>query len=328
MATTPSSSPPLDPDPTSPPSPSPSNQTSPKPLHTSSPQKRPQPLPWSHQETTHLIQAYQEKWYSLKKGQLKASQWEEVAVTVAARCGYDEPSKTATQCRHKIEKLRKRYRTEKQRLGPGYGYGSGSSRLSSWQFFDLMDRMERGPLPISVRPMTMVKCENSFDLSDDDDHEEDSDNDDRFNNKSRSINYILRRPSVVNRFAADRKLGEGGTGGSRGGSRFLPEAVVQRRREAVEDEDEDEDDDNDENEEEEEGGRRGLSELAAEVRAFAERFVRMENKKMEMMKESERQRMEMENKRMDMILDSQRKIVDTIGRALGSHKKLKMTQEI
>ena len=77
-----------------------------------------------------------------------------------------------------------------------------------------------------------------------------------------------------------------------------------------------------------EGGKGVVWELAGEMRAFAERFVRMENMKMEMMKETERRRMEMESRRMEMIVESQRKIVETIGRALGSNKKLKMSQEI
>lgn len=77
----------------------------------------------------------------------------------------------------------------------------------------------------------------------------------------------------------------------------------------------------------EEGGKGVVWELAVEMRAFAESFVRMENMKMEMLKETERRRMEMENKRMEMIAESQRKIVETVGRVLGSNKKLKMSQE-
>ncbi|KAB1199478.1 hypothetical protein CJ030_MR0G022771 [Morella rubra] len=155
--------------------------------------KKPQPLPWTHEETVHLIQAYQEKWYALKRGQLKSSQWEEVAVTVAARCGYDhtEPSsKSALQCRHKMEKLRQRYRSEKQR---------GSPPSSSWPYFHLMDSLDRGPLPpISARPispchrrgMSLIMT-TKYDLQrgdgfNDDDDEEDYD----CHSRSRSFSYI------------------------------------------------------------------------------------------------------------------------------------------
>ncbi|KAE8663468.1 Sec14p-like phosphatidylinositol transfer family protein [Hibiscus syriacus] len=66
--------------------------------------RKPQPIPWNQQETLNLIQAYQEKWYSLQRGQLKADQWEEVALTVTTRCGlFDHPaSKAAVQCRYKM----------------------------------------------------------------------------------------------------------------------------------------------------------------------------------------------------------------------------------
>ncbi|KAB5569748.1 hypothetical protein DKX38_003541 [Salix brachista] len=193
------------------PSPSPppphSPPTNPAPLSS----KKTQPLPWTHQETTHLIQSYQEKWYSLKRGQLKASQWEEVAVTVAARCGYDynHPSKSAVQCRHKMEKLRRRYRDEKRVVALG--------GTCYWQYFDLMDSLERGPLPISAQPLARVPCQENYHTRnisngvlgeyDDDDKggDEDDDDDDeedygyRSKLRSRSINYILRKPSIVNR---------------------------------------------------------------------------------------------------------------------------------
>ena len=45
------------------------------------------------------------------------------------------------------------------------------------------------------------------------------------------------------------------------------------------------------------------------------------------MKETERCRLEMEKKRIQMILESQRRIVDSIGRAFGSNKRIKITQQ-
>lgn len=250
--------------------------------------KKPQPIPWTHEETVHLIQAYQDKWYSLKRGQLKASQWEEVAVTVAARCGYDysEPSKSALQCRHKIEKLRQRYRSEKQRLSP-----------SSWPYFVPMDSLDRGPLPISALPYGQHHDE------DDDVDVEDDDDDENGYGRSRSINYILRRPTIVNRFAIG------------GDSKPIHSYIgSKRRREEVVLEQEEE-----EEEEVVEVEERGLVRgLAAEIRAFSERFIGMENMKMEMMKETERCRMEMENKRIELILEKEQRIVDSIHRAFGS----------
>ncbi|KAB1199479.1 hypothetical protein CJ030_MR0G022772 [Morella rubra] len=82
----------------------------------------------------------------------------------------------------------------------------------------------------------------------------------------------------------------------------------------------DDDDDGQAEEEEEEGEKGGELSIgvAAEIRAFAERLVGMENMKMKMMKDTEKFRMEMENKRMALILDSQQRIVDSIESAFGS----------
>lgn len=166
--------------------------------------------------------------------------------------------------------------------------------------------------------MTMIKCQNAndddFDDEVDDDEEDDDvdeDSDGRLNHKSRSINHILQRPSIVNRFAAEARLNEGGKRGD-----FLQDQI-----EVAEEEEKEE-------EEEMDGGKEMLMEMAAEIRRFAEGFVRMENRKMEMMKETERYRMEMENRRTEMIIESQKKIMDTIGKALGSHKKMKITHQV
>ncbi|MBA0605661.1 hypothetical protein Godav_018213 [Gossypium davidsonii] len=235
--------------------------------------KKPQPLPWTHPETLNLIQAYQEKWYSLQRGQLKANQWEE--------------------CRHKMEKLRRRYRSERQNLGSA----------SPWAYYDAMEALEQGPLPISARPLTSIvpnghEAGNYYHNDDENNPIEEEEEDDeeheggnRFS-KSRSINYILRRPSVVNRFSGLMKkrvrTEEEGDG----------DAAITGKGEED----------------------KGV-ELAMEIRRFAERFMRMERKKMEIMHETERLRKEMENKRIEMILDSEKKIVDAISTSLGSKTK-------
>ncbi|GAV70698.1 Myb_DNA-bind_4 domain-containing protein [Cephalotus follicularis] len=297
------------PSPSPPPPQSPSSNPKPVPI------KKPQPIPWTHRETINLIQAYQEKWYSLKRGQLKASQWEEVAANVSAKCGYDGSSsqssaKSALQCRHKMEKLRKRYRSEKQ--------AGATISSTSWQYFHLMECLDRGPLPISSRPMEYINED------DDDDDDGDNDNDDVDNEieddeddsfiKSRSINYILRRPTFVNRFSSGIMRGGGGGGMVKRARIAVEEEVVIGREE-------------EEEERERVRGRRVGMELAAEIRGFAERFVGMEKNKIEMIKEMERCRMEMEDKRIKMIMDSQRKIVDMIDMAFGSQNNNKVKVE-
>ena len=111
--------------------------------------------------------------------------------------------------------------------------------------------------------------------------------------RSRSINYLLRKPTVVNRFAG---IADAGKPIRKRHRDFADEVVV-----------EEENGDDDEEEEEEKGRDAVVSELAAEIRKFAERFIGMENMKMEM-----------ENKRMELILDSQKRILDSIHRTFAS----------
>ncbi|GMH22623.1 hypothetical protein Nepgr_024466 [Nepenthes gracilis] len=103
------------------------------------PRKFPAPC-WTQEETLALINAYRDKWYSLHRRNLRSVDWDAVATAVAAKCPGQTPPKTSAQSRHKMEKLRKRYRTEKQRAF------SFPNRFfsSSWYFFGLMDSMESG----------------------------------------------------------------------------------------------------------------------------------------------------------------------------------------
>nr|XP_016473349.1 PREDICTED: uncharacterized protein LOC107795266 [Nicotiana tabacum] len=231
-----------------------------------------------------------------------------------------------------------------------------------------MDRMERGPLPISAHPVAMVKCQqnsNSNSISNLNstaadhqryyyDNNTDSDEVDALSymdmrkNKCKSINHIvpgemgLMGMNVnvvdnrnVNRMVKDRNFNvfeqkDRNFDVMRG----MRNPMIEKRKGyfgnvALDDDDEDDDveEEVDEEEDEENEGSVGGSELAAEIRGFAERFMRMENKKIEMMKETERYRMEMEKRRMEMILENQRNLIDTINRVVGSHKKVKVAQE-
>lgn len=147
----------------------------------------------------------------------------------------------------------------------------------------------------------------------------DSDVDYNYNsnsNKSKSINHIVRGGNSLNNVERSARVLK------------VSRSPIVRERKDFSESDNDNDDD-DEAEEEEEGGEWSdmAAELAVEIRAFSERFVKMENKKIEMMRDTERYRMEMENKRMEVILESQQKLVHTIHKAFSSsRKKMKMAQ--
>ncbi|KAJ8900308.1 hypothetical protein K2173_024948 [Erythroxylum novogranatense] len=131
----------------------------------SNPRRLPPPC-WSHDETVALIDAYRDKWYSLRRGNLKANHWQEVADAVGQRCPAACPAKTAVQCRHKMEKLRKRYRTEIQRAR-----SMPVSRFtSSWVHFKRMDAMEKGPE--AVKPDYNTESEGDDNEDENDDEEE------------------------------------------------------------------------------------------------------------------------------------------------------------
>jgi hypothetical protein len=109
------------------------------------PEKPPRKFPapcWTQVETLVLIEAYRDRWYALRRGYLRTADWDAVAATVTSRCPDASPAKTSAQCRHKMEKLRQRYRAEKQRSlsFPGQFF-------SSWFFFENMDSMADGSIP-------------------------------------------------------------------------------------------------------------------------------------------------------------------------------------
>lgn len=102
---------------------------------------------WTQEETLALIEAYRERWYALRRGYLRTADWDAVAETVVSRCPDASPAKTSAQCRHKMEKLRQRYRAEKQR---SLSYPAGRF-FSNWFFFENMDAMENGTVVSAAR---------------------------------------------------------------------------------------------------------------------------------------------------------------------------------
>ncbi|KAL6979796.1 hypothetical protein U1Q18_021451 [Sarracenia purpurea var. burkii] len=104
------------------------------------PPRRFPPPCWTQDETLALIDAYRDRWFALRRGYLRTADWDAVAAVVTRRYPDVSPSKTSAQCRHKMEKLRQRYRVEKQRSlsFPGQFF-------SSWFFFNNMSSMDNGP---------------------------------------------------------------------------------------------------------------------------------------------------------------------------------------
>lgn len=294
---------------------------------TSSASRRLPPPCWSPDETVALIDAYKEKWYSLRRGNLRANHWQEVAEDVAARCPASPP-KTAVQCRHKMEKLRKRYRSEIQRAT---AQGGVRRFTSSWVHFQSMHSMEKGPNPSSS--------------SSSDEEEEDFNNNsvkrinDLYNYNQKGAyggqlpenngaasgfrikipGRVTAGPTVAKVYSKFDEMGgpnpnnpnprftSYGAGVNGGGPSKISvdnlSGIGQIRKRGGE------------MPKKGKGGD-GLSELVAAVHALGEGFMRMEKAKMDMVQQIEEMRMEMELKRTEMLLESEQRIVEAFAQAM------------
>ncbi|KAL6964932.1 hypothetical protein U1Q18_035987 [Sarracenia purpurea var. burkii] len=304
----------------------------PAPLNPSSAASRRLPPPcWSHDETVALIDSYRDKWYSLRRGNLRATHWQEVADNVAAVCPVSSgnPTKTSVQCRHKMEKLRKRYRAELQRA---LTTPKGHRFSSSWVHFKRMDAMEKGSSAAAAEdPISVSRHANDEENEDveEDDEEEDEDLyqsvkksfvdrssgngigsrrafriripgrtlpgtkiQNKFDGRSYPQFDYIQNPVSTRVVRDGYSLGFGKRGGGGG---------VGNKRE-----------------------RDPVAEIVAAIKALGDGFVRMERMKMEVAKEVENMRMEMEMKRTEMILESQQRIVE----AFAKHSSEKRTKKV
>ncbi|KAE9603435.1 hypothetical protein Lal_00008283 [Lupinus albus] len=299
----------------------------PPPSSSTTTSRRLPPPCWSPEETAALITSYRDKWYSLARSNLKATHWQEVADAVSAACPNVSPSKTAVQCRHKMEKLRKRYRAEIQRARnlPVKKFNS------SWLHFKLMDSMEKGPSP--PKPDNNNNNDNA-DFVDVDDEIDAEDEEDQDFIHANSL-YKLRRNGIGSSGGGDGGIGGGGGGGSRrveGGFRIrIPSGVSVAKPDSrfygrFNDEKR--------NPNSSYGGksvkegsalgkreRDPVEEMVNAIKVLGDGFVRTEQLKMEMAREIESMRMDMEMKRTEMILESQHRIVEAFANAVSEKNK-------
>lgn len=91
---------------------------------------------WSEGAVSCLLEAYEAKWTLRNRAKLKGQDWEDVARHVSAR---SNGSKTQTQCKNKIESMKKRYRSE-----------SAAADASSWPLYPRLDLLLRGNGPNTV----------------------------------------------------------------------------------------------------------------------------------------------------------------------------------
>ncbi|KAL6327685.1 hypothetical protein AAG906_022625 [Vitis piasezkii] len=104
---------------------------------------------WSEGAVSSLLEAYETKWVLRNRAKLKGHDWEEVARHVSSRANCTKSPKTQTQCKNKIESMKKRYRSE-----------SATPDASSWPLFQRLDLLLRGsgapPMPPPVTTPLML----------------------------------------------------------------------------------------------------------------------------------------------------------------------------
>ncbi|XP_042066036.1 trihelix transcription factor ASIL1-like [Salvia splendens] len=89
---------------------------------------------WSEGAVSSLLEAYEAKWTLRNRAKLKGQDWEDVARHVSARAGASKSAKTLTQCKNKIESMKKRYRSE----------SAAAADASSWPLYSRLDLLLRG----------------------------------------------------------------------------------------------------------------------------------------------------------------------------------------
>ncbi|XP_071715561.1 uncharacterized protein [Rutidosis leptorrhynchoides] len=88
---------------------------------------------WSEGAVSCLLEAYEAKWILRNRAKLKGHDWDDVAKHVSSRANSSKSPKTLTQCKNKIESMKKRYRSE-----------SATADVSSWPLFPRLDLLLRG----------------------------------------------------------------------------------------------------------------------------------------------------------------------------------------
>ncbi|KAF6140439.1 hypothetical protein GIB67_030520 [Kingdonia uniflora] len=88
---------------------------------------------WSEGAVSTLLDAYESKWVLRNRAKLKGQDWEDVARHVSSRTDCTKSHKTQTQCKNKIESMKKRYRSE----------SAIPDVASSWPLFQRLDVLLR-----------------------------------------------------------------------------------------------------------------------------------------------------------------------------------------
>ncbi|CAI0381710.1 unnamed protein product [Linum tenue] len=109
------------------------------------------PLPiredcWSEEATATLVEAWGNRYVELNRGNLRQTDWKEVAAAVNAIHGLTKKThRTDVQCKNRIDTIKKKYKVEKTRITASNGV-----LTSSWPFFDRLDGLIGSNFPATA----------------------------------------------------------------------------------------------------------------------------------------------------------------------------------
>lgn len=95
---------------------------------------------WTEHETFVLLDAWGQRFLQLGRKSLRSEEWQEVAEKISQETNIE---RTNTQCRNRLDTLKKKYKKEKMRLEGVRGAGIASK----WPFYRKMDMMLDNPPP-------------------------------------------------------------------------------------------------------------------------------------------------------------------------------------
>ncbi|XP_054801621.1 trihelix transcription factor ENAP2-like isoform X2 [Prosopis cineraria] len=244
---------------------------------------------WTEEATSTLVDAWGRRYLQLNRGNLRQKDWQDVADAVNVLHGHTKKThRTDVQCKNRIDTIKKKYKSEKNRVS------SPNGSPSAWPFFDRLD--------ILIGPALSAKRASSL--------------------PSVALPLPSRKtPSPASAVPATALA----LPQKRSAAALLEDGYFRRNysamaaaaaaAEADDDEEEEEEEGDDEDEERvsevEEGEREkgGVRMLAKAIERFGEVYERMEREKLRQMVDLEKQRMQftkdLEVQRMQMFMETQ-----------------------
>ncbi|KAL1551502.1 trihelix transcription factor ASIL1-like [Salvia divinorum] len=104
-------------------------------------------LDWTERETSVLLDAWGERYLKRGRKSLRSEEWQEVSEKVSQG---SQIERTDTQCRNRLDTLKKKYKKEKTKLGENNG-----TVACKWIYFSKMDGLLSSPMPQAGLPCGM-----------------------------------------------------------------------------------------------------------------------------------------------------------------------------